>query len=82
MILLNTEQRQGEVKTKNVIQDLVQSIVEYGIPKFAIHFYQEMVQGLLIEGGKIRGIRTALGIEIKAKSVVLTNGTFLNGLIH
>ncbi|AWH84412.1 tRNA uridine-5-carboxymethylaminomethyl(34) synthesis enzyme MnmG [Flavobacterium album] len=47
-----------------------------------LDFYQEMVSGLLIENGKIQGIRTSLGIEIKAKSVVLTNGTFLNGLIH
>jgi tRNA uridine 5-carboxymethylaminomethyl modification enzyme len=47
-----------------------------------LDFYQEMVQGLIIEGGKIKGVRTSLGIEIKAKSVVLTNGTFLNGLIH
>jgi tRNA uridine 5-carboxymethylaminomethyl modification enzyme len=39
-------------------------------------------EGLLIENGKIKGITTALGIEIKAKSVVLTNGTFLNGIIH
>ena len=47
-----------------------------------LDFYQEMVKGLIIENGKINGIRTALGIEIKSKSVVLTNGTFLNGLIH
>ena len=47
-----------------------------------LDFYQEMVKGLIIEKGKIKGIRTSLGIEIKAKSVVLTNGTFLNGLIH
>jgi tRNA uridine 5-carboxymethylaminomethyl modification enzyme len=47
-----------------------------------LDFYQEMVKGLIIENGKIKGIRTALGIEIKSKSVVLTNGTFLNGLIH
>ncbi|KAF2519022.1 tRNA uridine-5-carboxymethylaminomethyl(34) synthesis enzyme MnmG [Flavobacterium salilacus subsp. salilacus] len=47
-----------------------------------LDFYQEMVSGVIIENGKIRGIRTSLGIEIKAKSVVLTNGTFLNGLIH
>jgi tRNA uridine 5-carboxymethylaminomethyl modification enzyme len=47
-----------------------------------LDFYQEMVSGVLIEDGKIKGIRTSLGIEIKAKSVVLTNGTFLNGLIH
>lgn len=47
-----------------------------------LDFYQEMVSGLLIENGKINGIRTSLGVEIKAKTVVLTNGTFLNGLIH
>ena len=47
-----------------------------------LDFYQEMVKGLIIENRKIKGIRTSLGIEIKAKSVVLTNGTFLNGLIH
>ena len=47
-----------------------------------LDFYQEMVGGLIIEDGKIKGIKTSLGIEIKAKSVVLTNGTFLNGLIH
>jgi tRNA uridine 5-carboxymethylaminomethyl modification enzyme len=47
-----------------------------------LDFYQEMVKGLLIRNNKIVGIKTSLGIEIKAKSVVLTNGTFLNGLIH
>lgn len=47
-----------------------------------LDFYQEMVGGILTENGKVTGIRTSLGIEIKAKSVVLTNGTFLNGLIH
>ncbi|ESU22041.1 tRNA uridine 5-carboxymethylaminomethyl modification protein GidA [Flavobacterium cauense R2A-7] len=47
-----------------------------------LDFYQEMVAGILTENGKITGIRTSLGIEIKAKTVVLTNGTFLNGLIH
>ncbi|HEY0092129.1 MAG TPA: tRNA uridine-5-carboxymethylaminomethyl(34) synthesis enzyme MnmG [Flavobacterium sp.] len=47
-----------------------------------LDFYQEMVKGLIIEKGKITGIRTSLGVEIKGKSVVLTNGTFLNGLIH
>ncbi|WP_335966710.1 tRNA uridine-5-carboxymethylaminomethyl(34) synthesis enzyme MnmG [Galbibacter sp. PAP.153] len=47
-----------------------------------LDFYQEMVSGLIIEDDKIKGIRTSLGIEIKCKSVVLTNGTFLNGLIH
>lgn len=47
-----------------------------------VDFYQEMVSGLLIENYKVVGVRTNLGIEIKAKTVVLTNGTFLNGLIH
>ena len=41
-----------------------------------------MVKGLIINNGKVEGIRTSLGLEIKAKTVVLTNGTFLNGLIH
>ncbi|MCF7559577.1 tRNA uridine-5-carboxymethylaminomethyl(34) synthesis enzyme MnmG [Sabulilitoribacter multivorans] len=47
-----------------------------------LDFYQEMVSGLLIEKNKVVGVKTSLGIEIKGKSVVLTNGTFLNGLIH
>lgn len=47
-----------------------------------LDFYQEMVSGILMENGKVTGVRTSLGIEIKAKAVVLTNGTFLNGLIH
>lgn len=47
-----------------------------------LDFYQEMVKGLLIKNNKIEGVITSLGIEIKAKTVVLTNGTFLNGLIH
>jgi tRNA uridine 5-carboxymethylaminomethyl modification enzyme len=47
-----------------------------------LDFYQEMVSGLIIENGLIKGIKTSLGIHIKAKTVVLTNGTFLNGLIH
>ena len=47
-----------------------------------LDFYQEMVKGLIIENGVIKGIRTSLGVEIRSKSVVLTNGTFLNGLIH
>ena len=47
-----------------------------------LDFYQEMVSGLVVENGEIKGVRTSLGIEVKAKTVVLTNGTFLNGLIH
>ena len=47
-----------------------------------VDFYQEMVSGLLIENHKVVGVKTSLGIDIKSKAVVLTNGTFLNGLIH
>jgi tRNA uridine 5-carboxymethylaminomethyl modification enzyme len=47
-----------------------------------LDFYQEMVTSLLIEGDRVAGVRTSLGIEVKARTVVLTNGTFLNGLIH
>jgi tRNA uridine 5-carboxymethylaminomethyl modification enzyme len=47
-----------------------------------LDFYQEMVSGILLEGNRISGVRTSLGLEIKGKTVVLTNGTFLNGLIH
>jgi len=47
-----------------------------------LDFYQEMVSGLIIEDNKAVGVKTSLGISIKAKTVVLTNGTFLNGLIH
>lgn len=47
-----------------------------------LDFYQDMVSDLLFEGDKIAGVVTSLGIEIKSKSVVLTSGTFLNGLIH
>ena len=47
-----------------------------------LDFYQEMVSGLIIEKGVVKGVRTSLGVQIRSKSVVLTNGTFLNGLIH
>ena len=47
-----------------------------------LDFYQEMVSGLLISGSKVVGVKTSLGLDIKAKTVILTNGTFLNGLIH
>lgn len=47
-----------------------------------IDFWQEMVTGLVIKDGRIAGVRTGLGLEILGKAVVLTNGTFLNGLIH
>ena len=47
-----------------------------------LDFFQDSVNGLLFDGDRIVGVKTALGIEIKAKSVVITAGTFLNGLIH
>ncbi len=47
-----------------------------------IDFWQEMVRGIIVKDGRCGGIRTGMGIDIESKSVVLTNGTFLNGLIH
>ncbi len=47
-----------------------------------LDFYQDMVKGMLIKDGKCTGVITGLGHEIKGKSVVLTNGTFLNGIVH
>jgi tRNA uridine 5-carboxymethylaminomethyl modification enzyme len=47
-----------------------------------VDFYQDMVQNLLVEDGIVKGIVTGLGHEITSKAVVLTNGTFLNGVIH
>jgi len=47
-----------------------------------VDFWQEMVTGLVVKDGRVRGVRTGMGIEIESESVVLTNGTFLNGLIH
>ena len=47
-----------------------------------LDFWQEMVAGIIVKDNRVEGIITALGIKIKAKSVVLTNGTFLNGKIH
>ena len=47
-----------------------------------LDFYQDMIKGLIIEDGEIKGVKTGLGFEIKAKSVIITAGTFLNGLIH
>lgn len=47
-----------------------------------IDFWQEMASSLLIKNNTVVGVKTNLGVEIKAKSVVLTNGTFLNGVIH
>ncbi len=47
-----------------------------------LDFYQDMVNGLLFKGRTIVGVKTALGIELKSKKVIITAGTFLNGLIH
>src|SRR5699024_4187040 len=47
-----------------------------------LDFYQEMVSGITVKNDRITGIRTSTGIDFKAKTVILTNGTFLNGLIH
>lgn len=47
-----------------------------------LDFYQDMVTGLTVEEGKIRGVKTGIGVEFLSKTVILTNGTFLNGLIH
>ena len=47
-----------------------------------VDFWQEMVNQLITESGKVIGVITGMGIEFKAKAVVLTNGTFLNGVIH
>lgn len=47
-----------------------------------LDFFQDMVKGLTVENNKVTGVLTSLGIIIKGKSVILTNGTFLNGLIH
>jgi len=47
-----------------------------------IDFWQEMATGLIVKDRKVVGVRTALGLEVKGKSIVLTNGTFLNGKIH
>lgn len=47
-----------------------------------IDFWQEMISGIVVKDGRCCGIKTGIGIEIESKSVVLTNGTFLNGLIH
>ena len=47
-----------------------------------VDFWQEMVKEVIVENGRVTGVKTSLGLEIKGKAVVLTNGTFLNGKIH
>ncbi|WP_291779494.1 tRNA uridine-5-carboxymethylaminomethyl(34) synthesis enzyme MnmG, partial [Cecembia sp.] len=47
-----------------------------------VDFWQEMINGIVVKDNRVIGVKTGIGLEIKAKSVVLTNGTFLNGIIH
>jgi tRNA uridine 5-carboxymethylaminomethyl modification enzyme len=47
-----------------------------------LDFYQEMVSSIIVSGDKVVGVKTSLGLEIRSRTVILTNGTFLNGLIH
>ncbi len=47
-----------------------------------LDFYQEMVSNIIFEGDTVCGVVTSLGVKVYSKSVILTNGTFLNGLIH
>ena len=47
-----------------------------------VDFWQEMVQEIIVQDGRVVGVKTGMGLAIRAKAVILTNGTFLNGLIH
>ena len=47
-----------------------------------LDFWQDMVVGLIVKDNKVAGVKTAMGLEIHSKAVILTNGTFLNGIIH
>lgn len=47
-----------------------------------LDFYQDTVNGILVENNQVCGVKTSLGHEIKSKTVILTSGTFLNGIIH
>lgn len=47
-----------------------------------VDFWQDMVNGLIVNNGRVEGVTTPMGINFKSKAVVLTNGTFLNGIIH
>lgn len=47
-----------------------------------VDFWQDMVKGLIVKDGRVRGVYTGMGLEIESEAVVLTNGTFLNGIIH
>ena len=56
-------------------RDTLESILNLDI-------WQDMAVGILVEDNRVVGVKTSMGVEIKSKSVVLTNGTFLNGKIH
>ncbi|NDV47301.1 tRNA uridine-5-carboxymethylaminomethyl(34) synthesis enzyme MnmG [Paludibacter sp. 221] len=60
------------------IQEWIKTLT--GTPN--LHIWQDTVTGLTIENGQVSGVKTLLGITFRAKCVVLTNGTFLNGLMH
>jgi len=47
-----------------------------------VHFWQDGVTGIVVEGGQVKGVRTGLGMTIPCRAVVLTSGTFLNGVMH
>src|SRR5690554_5109773 len=47
-----------------------------------VDFWQEMVTGIMVKNGRTSGVRTGMGISIESRTVILTNGTFLNGVIH
>lgn len=47
-----------------------------------VDFWQDMVNGIIVEDGAVKGIKTGMGLEFRSKAIVLTNGTFLNGIIH
>lgn len=47
-----------------------------------VDFWQDMASGIVVKNGKVTGVQTSMGIVFNCKAIVLTNGTFLNGLIH
>ena len=47
-----------------------------------VDFWQEMITGIIVKDNRVVGVKTGIGLEIESETVVLTNGTFLNGIIH
>ncbi len=47
-----------------------------------IDMWQEMVSGFIVQGEEVKGVKTGMGLEIRSKTVIVTSGTFLNGVIH